>query len=170
MICSRTTSAFFFTLLLGIILPTTAMDVKKCRAGAIRPRKVTTNVNCNKWEKKAGIICTLKRDTTVTLTIEFETKDKISFIETRGILENSHYGIYPVQLNEKFILRLDEVYLPNGDKALLPLASGETFTYKDSFDVTKNYPEGRYSFHWGLEDDSIDQEVLCFDLELEIVS
>lgn len=69
------------------------------------------------------------------------SEDKISFIETRGILENSHYSIYPVQLNEKFILRLDEVYLANGDKALLPLASGETFTYKDSFDVTKNYPE-----------------------------
>ncbi|XP_075223974.1 uncharacterized protein LOC142325836 [Lycorma delicatula] len=169
MICSRTTSVFFFTLLLGIILSTTAVDVKRCRSGAGQPQKVTINANCNTWEKRSDVICSLNSGTKLTLEIQFETKDRISFLETGKILVNPRYTIFPVQLNEKFIIKLDEIYLTSDVKAKLPLLPGETYIYKDSFDVTKNYPEGRYLFHWALEDDSIDQEIICFDLEFKIV-
>ncbi|XP_055903663.1 ecdysteroid-regulated 16 kDa protein [Eupeodes corollae] len=148
-------------LLALIIASVQSTQVKKCPKSSARllePTEVTIS-NCPKNK------CILKRNTKVD--IEMKVVPTRDFNELNndisGILQNVPLpfpGIYGTSA-------CPNIYDAEGKKAVgCPLKAGETYTYKNSFDILPIYPTVTLEIHCGLGDTKGD--AACFQIPARI--
>ncbi|XP_075222836.1 uncharacterized protein LOC142325237 [Lycorma delicatula] len=162
---SRMSAVFFFTLLVSIILSANgAITLKKCVSGRY-PAEVKIS-SCSKSP------CELKINTVATIEVRFKAPYEVRYIETKGVLMDSQYRLYPFSINKKYLKKIDKLF-EKGEKystIKLPLTEEMEYEFKDSFPVGTIFPLGDFELHWALEDDDIDQDFVCFKTIIKVVN
>ncbi|CRL07140.1 CLUMA_CG020135, isoform A [Clunio marinus] len=142
-----------------VVIVNADTKTKQCKGfRPLQPSEVDVS-NC------AGGICRLKRRTKATITLKIKPDRDIKDLTTS--VQASIGQFYVPFVGVDGTTACNNIFDESGKKTSCPLRKGQTYIYKNSFDVLELYPRIQLVVRWALKSGNAD--ISCFEIDARIV-